>query len=112
VAEVARYAEAEGAEALLVGLPLDGTGAEGPGVRRIRAFGERLAEVTGLPIFWVDEHLTSVEAEEAARRAGWNPRSKKPLDDLAAALLLQGYFDDERARAARAGLSEESPTDL
>jgi putative Holliday junction resolvase len=108
VAEVARHADAEGAEALLIGLPLDGTGAEGPGVRRIRAFGEALATATGLPILWVDEHLTSVEAEEAARRAGWTPRSKKPLDDLAAAVLLQGYFDDERARAARARLDENS----
>lgn len=110
VREVARYAVDEGADTLLIGLPLDGNGAEGPGVRRIRDFGRQLAEATGLPVVWVDEHLTSVEAEEAARRAGWTPRSKKPLDDLAAALLLQGYFDDERARLARARIDENLDT--
>lgn len=110
VLEVARHADEEGAEALLVGLPLDATGSEGPGVRRIRAFGEQVAAATGLPVFWVDEHLTSVEAEETARRVGWTPRSKQPLDDLAAALLLQGWFDDERARAARARLDDTGNT--
>ena len=103
---IARHAADEGAGRLLVGLPLDMNGFEGKSAARARRFGERLAERTGLPVTFADERLTSEEAEAAARQTGWTPKSGKPIDDIAAALLLQGWLDDERARAARAALDE------
>jgi len=82
---------------LVVGLPLTLEGGESDWTRAVRAFGERLARRTGLPVHWVDERLTSVEAEEAVRASGL-PRSKREqkarIDRAAAMLILQRFLDE------------------
>lgn len=102
IEELARLAAAEGIEALVVGeprRPADGAPTALGG--RARRFGERLAARTGLPIEWVDEALTSVEAEERLRAAGLRPAARaERRDALAAQLLLQEALD-RRARAGR-----------
>jgi len=105
---VVRHALEEDATRLLVGLPLHLDGREGKEARAARRFGLRLAEATGLPVEYADERLTSEAAMEEARKTGWTPKSRKPIDDLAAALLLQGWLDDARARAARQRLDGPS----
>lgn len=101
IRRVAEAAREEGATRLLVGLPLNMDGSEGGAARRARAFGNRLAAAADLPVLFVDERLTSEAAREAARSASGGRRVGKPVDDLAAAILLQGWFDDEAARRAR-----------
>jgi putative holliday junction resolvase len=100
----AEAAREEGATRLMVGLPLNMNGTEGESARLARAFGDRLAAATGLPVIFVDERLTTEAAREAARNASGGRRVSKPVDDLAAAILLQGWFDEEAARRARGSL--------
>src|SRR5690606_31750586 len=75
-------------------------GEESDWTREVRAFGERLAQRTGLPVHYVDERLTSVRAERTVRSLGLPKRErerKTRVDTIAAMLLLQAYLDG-RAR--------------
>ena len=101
---IARHALAEGATGLLIGLPLNMDGTEGKEAIRVRRFAGLVATRTGLSPLFCDERLTSEEAKVVARRNGWSSRSGKPIDDLAAALLLQGFLDESRAERTREAL--------
>jgi putative pre-16S rRNA nuclease len=94
VAEIAEIVSSEGVERLVVGEPLGLDGSRGPAAKRIRRFAEKLAARTGLPLTFVDEALTTVEAAERLREAGIDPR-REPLrlDALAAQILLQEALD-------------------
>lgn len=96
VAAVARLAEEKDVAEIVVGLPLDLSGEETEWTREVRAFGERLAERTGLPVAYQDERMTSVRAERAVRSLGL-PRGrreeKERIDAAAAVLILQAYLD-------------------
>lgn len=81
---------------LVVGLPLDLSGGEGEWAGEVRAFGAELARRTGLPVHWVDERLSSVEAERAVRSMGLRRSQREDrarIDSTAAALILRGYLD-------------------
>jgi putative Holliday junction resolvase len=105
--EIAALAAAEGVDLLVVGCPRrPADGAEGPAARRARRFGERLGRVTGLPVEWVDEALTSREAGErlaAGGRRGDRDRRDSRIDALAAQILLQDALDRRARAAAREG---------
>jgi len=81
--------------ALVVGLPLDPDGAELPLASRVREFGTALAARFGLPVRYVDERLTSVDAESSLRAIGRGGRADKDLThQVAAQRILQDYFDE------------------
>ena len=80
----------EGAEVLLIGLPLTLRGEEGPQAVRTRAHAERLAAALGLPRQYRDERLTTSAAERL--RTG----KRFDVDSAAAALLLQEHLDRPR----------------
>ena len=86
-AEIARIAAAEGAELIVVGLPVSLDGEEGEQAAIARAFAAELAAATELPVDTYDERLTTRMAAETARTgAGAAP------DSIAAAHLLDGYL--------------------
>lgn len=89
----------EGAQGLVVGLPRHKDGADSATAPLARAFGEALAAHTGLPLRFVDEHLSSTEAERllAARGVKRSDRKAK-LDAAAAAVILEGFLAERRAR--------------
>ncbi len=91
IAEIAREQEVG---KLVLGEPVGLDGQRGANADRVRRFGERLAELTGLPLELVNEALTTVEAQERLREAGIDPR-KEParIDALAAQILLQEALD-------------------
>jgi putative pre-16S rRNA nuclease len=92
--DIAAIARREGVERLVVGEPVGLDGARGEAALRARRFGERLAELTGLPFEMVNESLTSVEAAERLRAAGVDPRrNPERLDAVAAQILLQEALD-------------------
>lgn len=92
--EIAAIATREGVGRLVMGEPRKLDGTLGSGAARARRFGERLAELTGLPLELVDEALTSVEAAERLRAAGVDPRRHpEKLDAVAAQILLQEALD-------------------
>jgi len=99
VAQIAEIADREGGGRLVLGEPVGLDGVRGDAARRVRAFGEKLAEKTGLPLTFVGEALTTVEAHERLRAAGIDPR-KKPerLDAVAAQILLQEALDQVEAQ--------------
>ncbi len=92
---LARLARTEEAQALLVGLPRHKDGVESATAPAARAFGEALAQRTGLPLHFTDEHLTSAEAERLLAARGVKPKDRKAkLDAAAAAVLLQGFLEE------------------
>jgi putative Holliday junction resolvase len=86
---------------VVVGMPTGMSGREGPQAATVRAFADELAEVLGpdLPIEFWDERLTTAVAERALRGQGSaRSRRKGDVDAMAAAVILQGYLDANRAR--------------
>ena len=88
-------------ESLVVGLPLDEEGDESEWTTEVRAFGEKLAERTSLPVHFVDERMTSARAERGLREAGASRamREQKDLVDAAAAVIILQTHLDALARA-------------
>jgi putative Holliday junction resolvase len=78
----------------VVGLASRPDGSEHPMARLAGKFARRLAARFGLPVAFVDESLTSVEAESRIREAGGRPKNKGDVDAHAAAVILQSYLDD------------------
>ena len=90
--EIRRLAAEEGASTLVMGLPRNMDGSEGPQAQAARAFGQRLA-TGGLTVVFQDERLTSWQAaEQMGPRRGRERRSGE-LDSAAARLILQEYLD-------------------
>jgi putative Holliday junction resolvase len=89
-------ARREGATRLVIGLPLNADGSEGPQARRAHDFARIAARVIGLPVEMWDERLSTREAEEIVRAQGRNlrrVRARGELDAIAAAAILQDYLD-------------------
>jgi len=105
---LAELARAEEVELIVLGLPLSMDGSVGAQARVVQAFGEGLAQASGLPIEYQDERLSSVQADRTSGAAHKHTgrggrRGRAPADDVAAAIILQGYLDRQRARRERDG---------
>jgi putative Holliday junction resolvase len=84
----------EDVEAVVVGLPLNMDGSEGPRARKVIKFSQELEKKLGLPVHFWDERLSSFEAESALTEAGLHgSRRKSRVDMVAAQIILQGYLD-------------------
>ena len=97
-----------------IGLPLHTSGREGQLAALTRSFGDWLAGVTGLPVFYFDERYTTVEAEQRLIDAGLKRQKRKALrDQLAAQIMLQGYLDAgcPEMEAKAAPLADDEPPD-
>lgn len=87
---------------LVVGLPLNMDGTEGPRTLVSRKLGDRLAERTGLPVEYWDERLSTCEVERVLLQADLSrARRKQVVDKLAAQVILQGFMDAAAARRLR-----------
>ena len=107
LARVVELCTDEGAELVVVGLPLNLDGSEGPQAAVVRAFGEALRGA-GLAILYEDERLTSWEAERQLASGGRTPdRRTGEVDSAAAQLILQQYLDAQPAQPAEASRSAE-----
>ena len=99
VAPISALVEAEQVAVLVVGLPLNMDDSVGPAARAVREWGTGLSRTAGRPVVFVDERLSSFEAEQALRQrkqAGQRMTRqgrKQRLDAVAAAQLLQSYLD-------------------
>ena len=110
VRAVAKQLQEEEAEKVLIGLPLHASGEESDMSREARAFGARLAEVLGPPLAegleYVDETLTTWEAEEAIRERGIPLRKAKKeglLDQEAARCLLRAWLREREKPGSEPG---------
>lgn len=92
IERVKHLVEEHHATKIVVGLPLNMDGSEGPRAEAVRGFGEALARATGLSVEYFDERLTSRQAERIL--AGRKRADKKKAGDvIAAQILLQCYLD-------------------
>ena len=85
---------------VVVGLPFNMDGSEGPAVRSARHYAERLADALSVKVEMFDERLTSFEAEERLRGMLIGRKSKKQaIDAIAAAVILEGWLASRPGRS-------------
>jgi len=79
---------------LVLGLPVNMDGSEGPRAQSTRAFARNLEKLTPLPITFWDERLSTVAAERAMLEADLSRKRRAELvDHVAAGFILQGALD-------------------
>ena len=89
--EIAAHREVGG---LVIGLPRNMDGSEGPRCQSARAFARNLCRQTTLPIGFWDERLSTVAAERALLEADASRRRRaEVIDHVAAGIILQGLLD-------------------
>ena len=94
---LAQLARCKGCVRIVVGLPLNMDGSEGPAARAARALGAEIARATGLPVDYSDERLTSFAAERSLAALNLTRGKRKGrVDAVAAALMLEGYLAERR----------------
>jgi putative Holliday junction resolvase len=97
IAQLRQLVEQRQVEVLVVGLPYLMDGSIGAQARKVQKFTARLSSALGLPVEYVDERLTSVEAEELVKAERRSLSDNKGLiDRKAAAIILQQWLDERR----------------
>ncbi|HEX9704191.1 MAG TPA: Holliday junction resolvase RuvX [Gemmatimonadales bacterium] len=85
---------------VVVGLPLEADGSEGPPAGAARALAADIAARSGLGVDLADERMTTARVLQTVREMGGGTRGRKhEIDALAATLLLQQYLDTKRGGA-------------
>lgn len=91
--DVATLAEEQGAEEVIVGLPLNMDGTEGPSARRALDFIDELRLQVAIPVHPWDERLSTAEGQSRLRQAGLDRRDRQRRADVAAAIvILESYL--------------------
>jgi putative holliday junction resolvase len=85
---------ARGVQGIVIGLPLNMDGSEGPRAQGTRAFARNLERLTDLPITFWDERLSTVAATRALLEADTSRKRREAvIDHVAASYILQGALD-------------------
>lgn len=78
---------------IILGLPLNMNGSEGPSARHAREFAGQLGQALGLPVELYDERLTSFEAKSRLKDSSLRRATRKLMvDQIAASLILEGWL--------------------
>ena len=94
IADIVRLAKENAVGEIVVGLPRNMDGSEGPRAELCRAFADKLGEATGLPIVMWDERRTTVEAHNILSQHNYHGKKRKDtVDAVAASLILEGYLN-------------------
>ena len=81
-------------EEIVLGLPKNMNDTEGVRVELTKEFKDKLERRTGLPVYFWDERLTTVAADNTLEETGVHKEDRKQyLDQVAAVFILQGYLD-------------------
>lgn len=95
-----------------MGLPLRLDGSEGTAVQKVRAFTEKLRSRIDerIDIIFIDERLSTVEAQRSLHAAGKNTRdSRSIIDQVAACVILQDYLDQQGSGIIDPDEDEDEP---
>lgn len=93
-ARLLAFAAAREVRGLVIGLPVNMDGSEGPRAQSARAFARNLERLTALPLVFWDERLSTVAAERALLEADTSrKRRAEVIDAVAAGFILQGMLD-------------------
>ncbi|MBE9180718.1 Holliday junction resolvase RuvX [Oculatella sp. LEGE 06141] len=109
VAQLRALVEQRQVQILVVGLPYSMNGTIGTQAKQVQRFATRLATALQLPVDYVDERLTSYQAEQFLLAENRSPsRHRGLIDRKAAAIILQQWLDDRRAERATQQQATES----
>jgi putative Holliday junction resolvase len=109
-----RIIDREGVERIVVGLPLNMDGTIGPAAKQTIAWGQNLASRSGKPLIFVDERLSSFDAEQtlvSRKKRGeklTRKRKKQQLDAIAAAAFLQEFLDGKIGAVSVSGEQDQA----
>ena len=93
LADIVKLAKDNMVGEIVVGLPKNMNGTEGPRAELCREFAEKLKEATGLPVAMWDERRTTVEAHNILSAHNYHGQKRKnTVDAVAASLILEGYL--------------------
>ena len=93
-ARILEIAAARDLGGIVIGLPLNMDGSEGPRCQSTRAFARNLERLTPLPLVLWDERLSTVAAERALLEADTSRKRRgEVIDHVAAGVILQGALD-------------------
>lgn len=91
--EILRLVRENGVGEIVVGLPKNMDGSEGPRAQLCREFADKLSQATGLEIAMWDERRTTVEAHNILSMHDYHGKKRKnTVDAVAASLILEGYL--------------------
>ena len=94
IADIVRIAKEQEVGEIVVGLPRNMEGSEGPRAQLCREFAELLREATGLEVIMWDERRTTVEAHNILSQHNYHGQKRKnTVDAVAASLILEGYLN-------------------
>lgn len=97
LADLARMAKEQDVGTIVVGLPRNMNGTEGPRAELCREFAGRLGELTGLEIVMWDERRTTVEAHNILSQHNYHGKKRKDtVDAVAASLILEGFLNSRK----------------
>jgi putative Holliday junction resolvase len=97
IERIGQIVAAEHVDAVVVGLPLNMDGSQGPQAQQVLAFAKRLGRHVPVPIHMQDERLSSFEAQEKVQTTGLSKaKQRQRLDALAAAEILRAFLDEHK----------------
>ena len=93
MADLVRIAKENDVGQIVVGLPRNMDGTEGPRAELCRNVADELHQATGLPVTMWDERRTTVEAHNILSQHNYHGQKRKnTVDAVAASLILEGYL--------------------
>lgn len=100
-----------GVGGLVIGMPYNLDGSEGPRAQATRAFQRNLARMTPLPMLFWDERLTTAAAERTLLESDASRRRRaEVIDKLAATIILQTALDRMKGLVALPGCANSADT--
>ncbi len=91
--EICRLVQANSIGQIVVGLPKNMDGSEGPRAQLCREFAAKVEQATGLSVALWDERRTTVEAHQILSDHNYHGKKRKnTVDAVAASLILEGYL--------------------
>lgn len=99
LARIVEIVRKEKVGVIVLGLPRNMNGTEGPAAAKARVFADALRAATACEVRLLDERLTTVAAQRALHDSGRNVRQGRAvIDQVAAQMILQTYLDGEALR--------------
>ncbi len=98
--KIVEIVKTEEVHAIVLGLPLNMDGSQGPQAKLVIEFAQHLNEQLDIPLHLQDERLTTFSAEEkmaSMESAGRKRKKKRRLDAIAAAEILDAFLEQKRA---------------
>lgn len=97
VADIEELVKKHQVGGIVIGLPLNMDGSEGPRVQSARAFANNLSKHLTIPIHFWDERMSTMAVARTLEESGISHTSRKEqVDKMAASYILQGYLDKLR----------------